>query len=263
MAIEPVVASTPEVAPEVPPEVPAEVSPEVKPETRTYTQEDMDRVVAKVKKNARYQTRKEVEAYYQGRDSKQEPAKPEVKEAKPPERGDYDSYEEFLEAKAEFSGIKAASEYRIKAEEESRERKFAEDRQKVFDEFRTKTQEKYPDLEERLEAIADIVMPAGMGQAIAESTLGPDILDYFAKNPKDCERIAALTPSSAVREIGKLETRLEGGAKPEPKKSASKAPAPINPGGGGSPVDDTPMDTDTIDEWIRKERARGRKKTGT
>lgn len=261
MADESQVASPEAEIPVVPvvPETPGE--PAVKPETKTYSQEDLDRIVNKVKKNARYQTKKEIEAFYQGRDSRPEPRQPAAPaEDRPPERGDFNSYEEFLEATAVFSGGKAAAERITKERSEAKAREAAEASFKKLTAFQSKVAEKYPDIEDRLEAISDIEMPSGVLQSIAESDLGPDILSYLADNQKECQRIAALSPLAAIREIGKLESKLE--AKPEPKKTNSKAPAPINPGGGGSPVDDTPQDTDTIDEWMRKERARERKRAG-
>ena len=239
---------------ETPPEIPETPEEPVKP--KTYTQEDLDRIAAKIKKNARYQARKEVEAFYKGRDSR-----PEVKEVKsedkPPERAQFENYEDFLEAKADYVGRKAVREERAKSEQEHLTNKSVEAKQTVFNNFQNKVKEKYPDMEERIEAISEISMSDSVLQAIAESDVGPDILNHFANNPKDCERIAALSPSSAIRELGKLEARLE--SKPEPKKTPSKAPTPINPGGGGSPSDDTPKDTDSIEDWIRKERARERK----
>ena len=266
MADAPVVVAEPEVTPVLKPEVVPEVTPEVTPEVpkpRLYTQEELDRIAAKIKKNARYQTRKEIEAYYQGRDSRPPEVTKPNGEDKPPERASFDSYEDFLDAKAAYTGRKAAREERTRSEQEALSNKHAEDRQKVFGNFQNKVREKYPDIEDRIEAISEISMSDSVLQAIAESDAGPDILSHFADNPKDCERIAALSPSSAVREIGKLEARFEKTEtkKPEPKK-ASSAPTPINPGGGGSPSDDTPKDTDTVDEWMRKERARERKKNG-
>lgn len=266
-------------APAAEAEVPAETlpgaaaeKPAEEPKARVYTQEEMDRITAKVKKNAAYRARKEAEAYYKGLNqgaSLGKPAEaPKPQEEKEPVRGDFDSYEEFLAAKAAHVGTKAAREDRAKSEAESKARAAAEASAKAFETFQAKTREKFPDLEDRLESIGHIVMPEGMGPAITRSPLGPDILDHFARNPKDCERIAALESSDAIREIGKLEARLEG-AKPADKtatdskppiKPASKAPDPIKPGGGAAAVDDTPKDSDPIDDWMRKERARERKK---
>ena len=228
---------------------------------RTYTQADLDRIVNKVKKNERYRTRKEVEAYYQGRESAApkpaaEPAKPVV-EDKPPTREQYESYEAFLDAKADYTGKRAAHEYRTKAEAEQKARAAAEAQAERVKSFQAKVNEKYPDLAERAESIAHVEMPQGMGESIAESEFGPDILDHFANNPKDFERIAALSPSAAIREVGKLEARLEGAAKPaataaanEPKKP-SAAPAPLKPVGGTAVLGDGEPSHDNPDAWKR------------
>ncbi len=79
---------------------------------KTYSQEEVDRITNKIRKNERYRTRKEVEAYYQGRESVATPAK-EVEQPKAdqgPTRDQFGSYEEFLEAKADFTGRRAARE---------------------------------------------------------------------------------------------------------------------------------------------------------
>lgn len=252
-------------------EVPVVPAVEPKPEKveapRSYSQEEVDRITAKVKKNAAYRARKEAEAYFKGLSQGQtlvKPAEtPKPAEEKAPVRGDFDSYEEFMEAKAAFVGKKAAREDRAQSEAEARQAAESQAKAKSIETFQSRTREKYPDLEERIESISHIVMPPGMGEAIAESEFGPDIVDFFAKNPKECERIASLTPPGAIREIGKLEARLEKPAepaKPVPVKPASKAPEPIKPGGGGSPADTNPKDTDSIDDWMRKENARGRRK---
>ncbi len=261
---EPVEAAVPPADGQTPPT-------EQKPEpAKVFTQEEVDRITAKVKKNAAYRARKEAEAYWKGLQqgatvANPAAAQPAAKPAEPraPERGDFDSYEAFLEAKAAHVARKAATEDRTRYDEEVKARAAAEVKAKALATFQAKTREKFPDIEDRMEAIGHIVMPEGMGEAIAESDLGPEILDFFASNPKDCERIAALSPSAALREIGKLEAKLEAPApKPSPKP-ASKAPEPIKPGGVASaPPDDVPTDKDSIDEWMRKENARMRKRYG-
>jgi len=227
---------------------------------RTYTQDEVDKILAKVRKNERYRTKKEIEAYYQGRESATPRAQPQAKaeaapEDKPPTRDQYESYEAFLDAKAEYTGRKAASEYRQKAEAEQKARAAQEAQAERIRTFQAKVNEKYPDLAERAEAIAHIEMPAGMGDAISESDFGPDILDHFANNPKDFERIAALSPSAAIREVGRLEARLEAQQKkpdpaqaPEPKKP-SAAPAPIKPVAATAPTGDDEPSHDNPDAW--------------
>jgi len=223
-------------------------------EPRTYTQEEMDRITAKVKKNASYRARKEAEAYYKGLQQGTEIAKPEpapvpATEAKPPERASFDTYEAFLDAKADWTGRRAAREERVKGEHEEKTRLASEAKAKLYQDFQSKVRTEFPDIEERLAEIGHVNMPAGMGDAIAESALGPKILSFLADHPKDCERIAALSSSAAIREIGKLEARLELAATPpkeapqgepeakaepgeEPKAKPSNAPEPITPVGG-------------------------------
>lgn len=252
-------------------EAPAERKPEakveVKEEPKTYTQADLDRITAKVKKNASYRARKEVEAYYKGLQqgtglAKPPEPSPKAPEEREPARGDYETYEQFMEAKAAFVGKKAAREDRAEQDKVAKAAAEAESQAKALEAFRAKVRQKYADIEDRLDEIGHIVLPDGIGQALSESDFGPDILDHFTRNPKDCERIAALAPSAALREIGKLEARLEAAQKPaeKPKEPvASKAPEPLKPGGGAAAPDDTPKDSDDINDWMRKERARMRK----
>lgn len=236
------------------PEVVETPAPEAKPEEvapRTYTQEDLDRITAKVKKNERYRTRKEVEAYYQGRESVTPAPKPEIVVTdQAPQRDKFANDVEYLEARADFAAKRAAREEREKVEKEFTERRNTESRTKTLTDFQSKVREKFPDIEERIEAIGEIKMPNGMGDAIAESGLGPEIMNHFADNPKDLERIAALSPSAAIREVGKLEARLEAQpVKTTTKAAPSKAPEPITPvGGKGTKVDDEPSHTDP-DAW--------------
>ena len=222
---------------------------------KTYTQAEVDKIVKAAKKNTRHITRREVEAFYQGRESTapkpaERPAAP-VAEDKPPTRDQYESYEAFLDAKAEYTGKKAAHEYRQKAEAEQNERTAREAQAERVKTFQTKVNDKYPDLADRAEAISHVQMPNGMGEAISESEFGPDILDYFVENQKDFERIAALSPSAAIREVGKLEARLEGAAKPTAAevKKPSAAPAPLKPVGGTAVLGDGEPSHENPDAW--------------
>lgn len=225
---------------------------------RVYSQDEFDKIVAKVKKNERYRTKKEIEAFYQGRESAQprqvaEPPKPApVDEA--PTRDKFDSYEAYLEAKSEHTAKRAAAEYRKQYEQEQEQAKAQEAQAKRRTEFQTKLTEKYPDITERAEAIAHIQMPEGMADAITESDFGPDVLNHFADNPEDFERIAALSPSAAIRAIGRLEAGFEAAqTKPEPTlsvvKTPSRAPAPIKPLGGSTVKTDDEPSHDQPEKW--------------
>lgn len=238
-----------------------EPAPDTEP-PRTYTQDDLDRIVNKVKKNERYRTKKEIEAYYTGKlEGIQPPAQPQ-QQAKPedtaPVRDKFDSYEEFIEAKAVYAGRKAARDERMQMDRETQAHKVERENAERAKSFQSKVHEKYPDLPERLEAIAHVPLPDGVVQSLAESAVGVDILNHFAENTKDFERIASLSPSAALREIGKLEARYESAKADDPApasatvteiKKPSSAPRPIKPVGGSVVNGDEMPSTNNAEAW--------------
>lgn len=237
---------------------------------RVYTQSEMDAIAAKIKKNERYRTKKEVEAFYQGRESVASPAQkqaePEAPKADaPPERNQFDTYEAFLAAQAAFHGRSAFREERQKADKEAAEATAAQERKTRAEKFQEQLKAKHPDIDSRVEDVAHIVFPNDFLDAVTESEFGPDVLNHLVSNPKDAERIAALSASAALREIGRLEARFEA-AKPaatdqesepaaeQPKpavKKISAAPAPINPVSGKAVTGDGEPSHDKPEEWMR------------
>lgn len=82
-----------------------------------------------------------------------------------------------------------------------------------------------------------------------------DLVRYLTdpENADEADAIAAMTHFEAGRAIAKLESKLAAAkAKPE----ASKAPAPIQPVRGSAKVTSGPQDSDPLDVWVKKERAR-------
>lgn len=71
-----------------------------------------------------------------------------------------------------------------------------------------------------------------LAEIIGTSEIGPELMYELAKNPEEYERINALPPIAAAREMGKIESRIASlssdAQKPEPKKQ-TKAPPPIAP----------------------------------
>lgn len=242
-------------------DTPAE-APATEPATpepdKTYTQSELDKILAKVKKNERYRTKKEIEAFYQGRESAapkpvEKPAP--VVEDKPPTREQYPhlSFEEFTEVKADWVASRATDRRMAEREKEAQERAASEAADKKIRDFDAKVNEKFPDISEFLNEIpAGLHLPDLAGEAVIESPLGEEIMNFLIRNPKDFERIAALSPSAASREVGKLEARLEGAAqKPAPAAvpKPSAAPAPLKPVGGTAVLGDSEPSHNNPDEW--------------
>lgn len=247
--------------------------------SKTYSQEEVDRILNKVRKNARYLGRKEAEAELlrQGVTPKQAQEAVERQADKPsggaPKREDFEHYEDFLVAKADHTARQASREEREKEEKAQREKTVAEQRAKTEREFRKLSEaaaKEIPDFVESIEGAEDVMISQSMGEAILESPLGPRIMYHLVKNPTEAARISQLSPNAAIREIGKLEASIEsalkaqakpqegddGDPKPEPKKQPSKAPEPIEPvSGRGGPGSQTPSDKDDIKSWLAKRNA--------
>lgn len=155
--------------------------------------------------------------------------------------------EKYAEAKAAYEADKRLKEYQSKQQEETKkqaiERVSTEWEDKV-----AKVEEKYEDFEEK---VGKLNPQNPVVLAIMESDLGPDIAYYLGSHTDEAKKIFSLSPASAIREIGKLEAKLSTPA--EKPKAASKAPAPITPLTGTSPVaSNVPSDDDDTGDWIRK-----------
>ncbi len=238
---------------------------ETKPE-RTFSQAELDAAIEKRlakerRKRHELETRVKVtaELALKGRTSEPAPAKPADGE---PKRESFDTYETYLEARAEWKAEKKVEERFLKQrEEETRNRTEAESR-KASGEFRAKAEKFAAQVEDFHEVMSESEAP--MTRAMADAIVsadeaGPGIAYYLAKNPQEAERIAGLAEASQAREIWKLEQKL---GSEQPTKKPSKAPAPIEPVKGAKTVADDdepdPKDTKKWVEWRNRSIARKR-----
>jgi hypothetical protein len=195
------------------------------PAPRQYTQEELDRITAKVRKNARREGRLEAEAEV-GRRHIAQPAQPQGAEPRPqepkadeaPKREAFDNYEEYLEAKARHEGRSAAREEREKAEKETKAKEQREAHEKAKQSWHSKiaaAQAKLPDFETVLEDNEEVLDEIGrtpMRGIITQSDIGPQIIFELCKNPAEVKRIAALPAYKQAAEIAKIEDRLTAAA---------------------------------------------------
>lgn len=108
--------------------------------------------------------------------------------------------------------------------------------------------EKYDDFDE---VVGELKPIAPWAVALMEAENGEEIAYFLGKNLKDIQRIASLSPTAQIREIGKLEAKLA--AEPPKPKTPSKAPAPINPVTGTAPrATDVPSEEDDMGAWFKK-----------
>ncbi len=186
---------------------------------------------------------------------------PKVDEAEPdPNDAKYkDDWRLYAKDLAKFETQKALSE-RDKQESEARTKAEAD---KIMRHWTERQNSFKAETEDYAEAIAasTVVVSNEVRDAIIESDVGPQLLYHLAKNPSVAEKISGLSVRGALRELGRLEAKLETPIKEESttvkKKSEviiSKAPSPISPLKGANNPPEVPINaqgefTGTYQEW--------------
>lgn len=166
---------------------------------------------------------------------------------------------EYAEALAKYSTEEALRE----RDRQEAERRIAEERAKTFEAWNKRQAEvkaELPDYEDML-ASSDVVVSDQIRDAIFESDVGPRILYHLAENPEVAEKLAKMSTISALRELGKIEARLEKAPQEEVKAVVrSNAPKPISPLRATSAASETPIDsegrfTGTFQQWREARKA--------
>lgn len=212
-------------------------------EPKTFTQEDLDRIIAAEKAKVERKVRRELMEAAQ-ESAKQTPAQP-------PKPDQFSSAEEYAEALAEFKVEQKLAEREVQQQRKQAESTYAEREEEV--------RAKYDDFEE-VAYNPNLRITPEMAEVIKASDIGPEVAYHLGQNPKEAERISRLSPLVQAREIGKIEASLS--STPAPAKKASSAPEPIKPVGSRA----TTAKYDTTDprstkvmsdsEWIKAENAR-------
>lgn len=212
-------------------------------EPRTFTQEELDAIVAKEKAKAKRQAEREL------REAVQQPQRV----VEPPNPVNFKTREEYEAALIDH-----------KVEQKLSERDAQQQQQKVQSTFKDREEtarEKYEDYDKVARA-NDLPITDIMGEAILESEIGPEVAYYLGMNREEANRIASLkSPLAQVREIGKIEAKLIEHPPAAPAKKTSSAPAPITPVGARSTVQkfdptDPRSDKMSDSDWFAAERKR-------
>lgn len=195
------------------------------PPPKTFTQAELEAIVARERAKAERKAFREVRQQLQP--ARQEPAEP----GQEPERPQITR--EMIEAHI------------------AQQR--AEDAKVTFVEKLEEATDRYPDL---IQTVSDPRLPftEQVIEFLADSDVGVDVAHWLARHPSEFAGIVRMSPLKAGREL----TRIEAEIKAKPKATPSKAPEPINPVGarGPSRTSTQPSDEDDVDTWMRKERER-------
>jgi hypothetical protein len=242
---------------------------ETKP--KTFTQEDVDRIVAKEKSRAARKAERDIQREIDQRIAEalkqNAPKQDAVQEAPTKPRPDqFATTEEYVEAVAEWKAdlkVKSHFELTEKQRQEQMRQQHMQQVQQSYRKMEESAREKYEDFEEVAYNPSVPITPA-MAATIQESEMGPDIAYYLGKNTQEADRIARLAPFLQAKELGKLEAKLASTVTP-PKPSAAPAPiAPLkSPTASSAYVDTTdPRSAEKMStsEWIEAERKRQMRK---
>lgn len=203
-------------------------TPEV-PAPKTFTQEELDAIVGK---RLAIEKRK-----FERTQAMANPPKPI--EVKPLE--DYANIEEYTKDVA------------AKAVETAKHNSTVEEELSNFSRQVDKAVEKYPDFTEV--AFSHPFMTDDMAKAIRVSPVATELAYHLGKNLEEAERISELSPVGQIRELMRLEAKLEAAAPAKP--AVSSAPAPIKPVGAKGAVPSTDPEKMSMEDYRELRKKQG------
>lgn len=158
--------------------------------------------------------------------SNPQPAPTQQEAAKKPAAADFQDYEAYVEALAEWKAeqkVTEALERRQQSSEQAKKAAEAREIAKSWAERQNAVRSIFADYD-AVVGSADVTITPAVSDILLTSDKGPEVAYYLAKNPSVVEKLNALSPTAAAREIGRLEAALE---KPSTKQVV-EAPQPAN-----------------------------------
>lgn len=185
-------------------------------------------------------------------DPKDVPAK-----AEKPKLEDFENYEDFSEAMADYKIAERDQKSAVEAR--------ANEQAKTQQLLKAKLDEGFK-VHEDFEAVAfgdHVPFNDAMIEVLADCDNAAEIAYSLGKNPEEAKRISQMSSTGIAREFGKLDAKFSGSAAAvsQPPKKVSSAAAPINPVNTGSAdvVRKSPEDM-TMAEFIKWRTKGGKRK---
>lgn len=242
-------------------EAQAQIDRDDKGRFRNPVQPRIDELTRKVRENEREA------AFWRARAEAAE--KPPEKPAEKPTPDKFDDYGQYVEALTEFKAdekVKATLDARDKQTAEKRE---TETRQSTWQTRKAEAAKVIPDIDAVLSS-STVPVADHVQVELLDSEFGPQIAYHLDKHPELAEKLNAMSPTQAAREIGRLEATMvkpapvaaaEEGTDPEPaapviEVKTTKAPPPVKPIGQGrsTAVD---LSKASMDDYVKARVAQG------
>ena len=166
-----------------------------------------------------------------------------------PSRDSYENYEEYLEARAEYTARKVAreaQEQQLAQEGQRRAYEQAQAGQREWEAKQDAARERFDDYDDMVDAVGTEI-GAGAAQAIKSSDVGPDIVMYLGRNPDVLRKLSNMSSTRAAIEVGRIEERLNAN-----KERKGTAPAPITRTRSAGAASNNPLSMNKpIGEWAK------------
>jgi hypothetical protein len=197
---------------------------------RTFSQAELDAAVQRRVAKERRRFERELRSMVEQRQAQQ----PQAPADDEPKREQFQDYESYLEARAEFKARKTAGDYVAQTMAERARATEAADLSMAAQEVIERGRAAFKDFDAQIDAAFEAgVIPRGgpLHHGLIQADDGHKLAYHLATNPADAARIAQLPAARQLVELGRLSARLE--------KTASRAPEPPKPvsSGAGSPVE--------------------------
>lgn len=182
---------------------------------------------------------------------------PPSTDAPKPTKADYPDDEAYFEALADYKAEQKVRQFSQQTQAERAQEAQARQTASQFDLYQERVQQ--AGLPDYAEVVGQSDVPAAphVLESILDSDVGPQLAYHLAKHPDVAERLNAMTPVQAAREIGRLEAAVASPAAAQPTPPAKRtttAPAPINPVRGGNGQFTKPAEAMSDAEWYAANR---------
>lgn len=177
-----------------------------------------------------------------------QPQTPAPSSDKAPTIDQFDSFDDYVAAKAEYIASKKIEQALSEREQRQQQQYQQTQQEQLQADWNKRIVEatvEMPDFEDVI-AASDVPMTPAMRDAIFESDVGPKLAYYLASNPDEAIKIANMSPIGAIRALGRIEERLAL----SPVKKITSAPPPVASVAGTASVTKNP-DKMTPEEWLR------------
>lgn len=145
-------------------------------------------------------------AYWRARADAAAAPPPPAPEKKPVAE-DFDTYDEYVEALTDFKAKAIVDERLTDRDKKAEERTAETARATTWGSRLDAAKTAIPDMDATLRASSTPIMPH-VGDVLMEADRGPELLLHLAKHPDVAEKLNAMKPMAAARELGRIEGSL-------------------------------------------------------